>query len=99
MAESPWQDATVTAVRTETERARTIRLRLERPEPHLAGQHYIVRLTAPDGYTAVAGGLLSVDEAKREGQTTFDFLRGAEEYKYAWGATDRMNRRRQWIRT
>ena len=52
MADSPWQDATVTAVRTETERARTIRLRLERPEPHLAGQHYIVRLTAPDGYTA-----------------------------------------------
>jgi ferredoxin-NADP reductase len=36
----------------ETPRAKTFRLRLERPTPHLAGQHYIVRLTAPDGYTA-----------------------------------------------
>ncbi|MEA2238045.1 MAG: hypothetical protein QOC81_2769 [Thermoanaerobaculia bacterium] len=37
----------------------------------------------------------AIEEAVREGATTFDFLRGAEEYKYAWGATDRMNRRRQ----
>ncbi|HWW61064.1 MAG TPA: GNAT family N-acetyltransferase [Thermoanaerobaculia bacterium] len=37
----------------------------------------------------------AIGEAVRKGQTTFDFLRGAEEYKYAWGATDRMNRRRQ----
>jgi CelD/BcsL family acetyltransferase involved in cellulose biosynthesis len=37
----------------------------------------------------------AVEEAVREGATAFDFLRGAEEYKYAWGATDRMNRRRQ----
>ena len=40
----------------------------------------------------------AVDEAVREGATTFDFLRGAEEYKYAWGAKDRMNRRRQLVR-
>ncbi len=25
---------------------------MSRPEPHRAGQHYVVRLTAPDGYTA-----------------------------------------------
>ena len=37
----------------------------------------------------------AIEEAVRDGATTFDFLRGAEEYKYAWGATDRMNRRRQ----
>jgi CelD/BcsL family acetyltransferase involved in cellulose biosynthesis len=37
----------------------------------------------------------AVEQAVRDGATTFDFLRGAEEYKYAWGATDRMNRRRQ----
>ena len=36
----------------ETPRAKTFRLRLEHPAPHLAGQHYVVRLTAPDGYTA-----------------------------------------------
>jgi CelD/BcsL family acetyltransferase involved in cellulose biosynthesis len=37
----------------------------------------------------------AIEEAVRDGAATFDFLRGAEEYKYAWGATDRMNRRRQ----
>jgi CelD/BcsL family acetyltransferase involved in cellulose biosynthesis len=41
----------------------------------------------------------AIDEAVREGCATFDFLRGAEEYKYAWGATDRINRRRQLTRT
>lgn len=40
----------------------------------------------------------AIEEAARDGATTFDFLRGAEEYKYSWGATDRMNRHRQWIR-
>jgi ferredoxin-NADP reductase len=49
---TPWQAATVIDVRTETSRAKTFRLALSRPQPHLAGQHYIVRLTAPDGYTA-----------------------------------------------
>jgi CelD/BcsL family acetyltransferase involved in cellulose biosynthesis len=37
----------------------------------------------------------AVEQGVRDGATTFDFLRGAEEYKYAWGAADRMNRRRQ----
>jgi len=40
----------------------------------------------------------AVEQAIRDGATAFDFLRGAEEYKYAWGATDRMNRRRQLFR-
>ncbi len=47
-----WQSATVVSVQQETHRAKTFRLRLEAPQPHLAGQHYVVRLTAPDGYTA-----------------------------------------------
>ena len=51
-APSPWQSATVVAVRDETARARTFRLALSRPVDHRAGQHYVVRLTAPDGYTA-----------------------------------------------
>jgi ferredoxin-NADP reductase len=42
----------VIAIRDETPRAKTFRLALSRPTPHLAGQHYVVRLTAPDGYTA-----------------------------------------------
>jgi CelD/BcsL family acetyltransferase involved in cellulose biosynthesis len=37
----------------------------------------------------------AIEQAINDGATTFDFLRGAEEHKYAWGASDRMNRRRQ----
>jgi len=40
----------------------------------------------------------ALERAILDGATTFDFLRGAEEYKYAWGASDRMNRRRQIFR-
>ncbi len=49
----PWQMARVTDIRLETARAKTFRLALSRPAPHRAGQHFIVRLTAPDGYRAM----------------------------------------------
>jgi ferredoxin-NADP reductase len=49
---SPWQSATVSAIRTETETAKTFVLELGKPAQYLAGQHYILRLTAPDGYRA-----------------------------------------------
>ena len=49
---SAWQVATVVGVIPETSRAKTFRLRLAQPVPHRAGQHYVIRLTAPDGYTA-----------------------------------------------
>ncbi len=42
----------MTEIRPETATAKTFRLALTEPSPYLAGQHYIVRLTAPDGYTA-----------------------------------------------
>ncbi|HZQ85051.1 MAG TPA: ferredoxin reductase [Acidimicrobiales bacterium] len=44
--------ATVIDIRTETPHAKTYRLRPERPARHRAGQHYVVRLTAEDGYSA-----------------------------------------------
>jgi ferredoxin-NADP reductase len=44
--------STVVDIRSETRRAKTFRLRLPTPAVHLAGQHFLVRLTAPDGYTA-----------------------------------------------
>ena len=47
-----WQTARVVDVRPETTRAKTFVLALDGPATHLAGQHYVVRLTAPDGYTA-----------------------------------------------
>ncbi len=51
-AVSPWQSAAVERVTVETYRAKTYTLRLSDPGPFLAGQHYDVRLTAPDGYQA-----------------------------------------------
>jgi ferredoxin-NADP reductase len=47
-----WQIATVAAIRVETPRTKTFRLELPIWIPHLPGQHYDVRLTAPDGYQA-----------------------------------------------
>ena len=47
-----WQVATVTAIRSETPRVKSFRFRLPMWMPHLPGQHYDVRLTAPDGYRA-----------------------------------------------
>ena len=51
-APGKWQLATVTAVETETARVKSFRFELPMWMPHLPGQHYDVRLTAPDGYTA-----------------------------------------------
>ncbi len=47
-----WQLATVTAIRDETPRVKTFTLSLPAELPHLAGQHYDLRLTAADGYQA-----------------------------------------------
>lgn len=47
-----WQRAKVIEVRPETPNAKTFRLALPRPTPYLAGQHLVLRLTAPDGYRA-----------------------------------------------
>ena len=47
-----WQVATVAAVRRETARVKSFRLMVPMWMAHLPGQHYDVRLTAPDGYTA-----------------------------------------------
>ncbi|HUP50327.1 MAG TPA: GNAT family N-acetyltransferase [Thermoanaerobaculia bacterium] len=40
----------------------------------------------------------AIEQAARSGAAAFDFLRGAEGYKYAWGAANRVTRRRQWFR-
>lgn len=47
-----WQIATVTAIKPETANVKTLTLALPQWLPHRAGQHYDVRLTAPDGYQA-----------------------------------------------
>jgi ferredoxin-NADP reductase len=51
-APGAWQVATVTAIAQETPMVKSFRLRLPTWMPHMPGQHYDVRLTAPDGYRA-----------------------------------------------
>jgi ferredoxin-NADP reductase len=47
-----WQIGTVTAVKPETPRVKSFRIELPMWMPYLPGQHFDVRLTAPDGYQA-----------------------------------------------
>jgi ferredoxin-NADP reductase len=51
-APGPWQWATVEAIRPENAHVVTLRLRVPEWRAHLPGQHYVVRLTAEDGYSA-----------------------------------------------
>jgi ferredoxin-NADP reductase len=48
-----WRVGTVVALHDETPTARTITLQVADWPSHVAGQHVDVRLTAPDGYSAV----------------------------------------------
>jgi len=48
-----WRVGTVVALRDETSTARTITLKVPDWPGHVAGQHVDLRLTAPDGYSAV----------------------------------------------
>ena len=52
MSKVGWQIGTVTAIRPETPRVKTFVLALSQWTPHLAGQHYDLRLTAEGGYQA-----------------------------------------------
>jgi ferredoxin-NADP reductase len=47
-----WQVGTVMSVKQETPRVKSFRIAMPMWMPHLPGQHYDVRLTAPDGYQA-----------------------------------------------
>ena len=51
-APGEWQIATVTEIEVETPRVKSFRFAVPMWMPHLPGQHYDVRLTAPDGYRA-----------------------------------------------
>jgi ferredoxin-NADP reductase len=48
-----WRVGVVAELRDETDTARTLSLEVDDWPGHVAGQHIDVRLTAPDGYTAV----------------------------------------------
>jgi ferredoxin-NADP reductase len=74
-----WQAATVVAIRDETPSAKTYRLALAAPAPHRAGQHYVVRLTAPDGYQASRSySVASPPDDSGEIELTVERLEGGE---------------------
>jgi ferredoxin-NADP reductase len=74
-----WQVATVNAIRAETPRVKTFRLALTYPSRYLAGQHYSVKLTAPDGYmTERSYSVASPPDDSGEIELTVERLRDGE---------------------
>jgi ferredoxin-NADP reductase len=78
-----WQIASVTAIKPETPRVKSFRLRLPMWMPHLPGQHYDVRLTADDGYRAQRSySIASSPLDKGEIELTIDRLEDGEVSPY-----------------
>jgi ferredoxin-NADP reductase len=74
-----WQMATVTQIRDETAEVKTFRLALTNPSAHLAGQHYSLRLTAPDGYmTERSYSVASAPDGRGEIELTVERLQNGE---------------------
>jgi ferredoxin-NADP reductase len=78
-----WQIATVRAIKQETPSVKTFTLFLPNWSPHLAGQHYDLRLTAPDGYQAQRSySIASGPERIGEIDLTVDRLEDGEVSSY-----------------
>ena len=82
-APGEWQIATVTEIKRETPSVKSFRFRVPMWMEHLPGQHYDVRLTAPDGYHAqrsysIASSPLDVGEI----ELTIDLLDDGEVSPY-----------------
>ena len=72
-----WQIATVKSVRTETPEVKTLTLALPDWTPHRPGQHYDLRLTAADGYSAQRSYSVA-SEPERKGEIDITVERIAE---------------------
>lgn len=78
-----WQIATVTAIRVQTPSVTSFRLRVPVWLAHLPGQHYDVRLTAPDGYRAQRSYSIASSPADEgEIELTIDCLADGEVSPY-----------------
>jgi ferredoxin-NADP reductase len=78
-----WQIATVTAIKPETADVKTLTLALPEWQPHRAGQHYDLRLTAPDGYQAQRSySIASAPERVGEIDLTVERLEDGEVSSY-----------------
>ena len=83
------EDVTTIAARVEVAvpeaGKKTIEITLPEPRPPLP-----VKVTDHRGR--------AIEAARQDGAREFHFLRGQEVYKYEWGAVDRRNRRRSFLR-
>jgi ferredoxin-NADP reductase len=78
-----WRAGTVVALHDETPTARTITLRVADWPSHVAGQHVDVRLTAPDGYSAVRSySIASAPNAEGRVELTVERLPDGEVSPY-----------------
>jgi ferredoxin-NADP reductase len=78
-----WQISTVIKVKQETQNVKTFTLALPKWVPHKAGQHYDVRLTAPDGYQSQRSySIASSPEQKGEIELTVERLDEGEVSTY-----------------
>jgi len=78
-----WHVGTVIALRDETATARTITLEVPDWPGHVAGQHVDVRLTAPDGYSAVRSySIASAPSDERRLEITVERLLNGEVSPY-----------------
>ena len=74
-----WQAAVLSAIRQETPRVKTFTFTLPNWTPHRAGQHYDIRLTAPDGYQAQRSySVASEPERVGEIDLTVELVEGGE---------------------
>jgi ferredoxin-NADP reductase len=74
-----WEPATVVGVHDETATAKTLRFRLTHPSTHLPGQHYVVRLSSPDGYAAMRSySVASAPDGSAEIDLTIERLEDGE---------------------
>ncbi len=74
-----WQQATVVSVVAETYRAKTFKLRPAEWRPFKPGQHFDVRLTAPDGYQAQRSySVATAPEATETFDLTVELMPGGE---------------------
>jgi len=78
-----WQIAAVKSITPETPKVKTFTLTLPDWTPHRAGQHYDVRLTAPDGYQAQRSySIASEPERRGEIDLTVERLEDGEVSSY-----------------
>src|SRR5260370_28137852 len=78
-----WRVGTLVALRDETATARTITLEVRDWPGHVAGQHVDVRLTAPDGYSAVRSySIASASNSERRVEITVERLPNGEVSPY-----------------